>query len=399
MTTTEKRGFRLPWGAENRKSDPSDTATDGPDATPRKAASDLAPAIATDPAATGDVRSAFRRGPADDLGRGPFDLGPTADGDDAPLGSDALVDVVDPAPKRPETKPEWGVSEAAIKAEAAAAAAAAAAPPVLAEPAPAASAPAWPDMDRRGSAAHLAADTPLPPRPAVVVEGTPRKANPLMAGLVKAMRDAAKAAREEATAKLRADAATRIDEIKAEAIAASAALKKQAEEDVAAIREWSRTETARIKQEAETRIADRKARLVTQVQDQGAASERMTEEVRGGIAGFESEMDHFFEILLKEDDPARLATLAERLPEAPSFTRPSGSVVGPARRAGRSTAARRTEPGQRKARSRRRRPKPRPSPGSTTSPRPWPPTLRRSTSRPPMAAACPMRCRRRCPKR
>lgn len=355
MTTTEKRGFRLPWGAENRKpdQDPSDTSSHAADGTPRKAATDLAAAIATDASDTGDVRSAFRRG-SDDLGRGPFDLGPITERDPASDPDDALVEVVEPGTKKPESKGEvaWGVTEAASVATAATPAPAPAAPVAAADPV-AAGAPAWPDMDRRGSAAHVAADVPLPPRPPVVVDGAPRKANPLMAGLVKAMRDAAKAARDETTARMRTDAAARIDEIKAESVATAAALKKQADEDIAAIKEWSKSEAARIKQETETRIADRRTRLGQEVQDQTAAATRMTDDVKGGIAGFEAEMDRFFEQLLKEDDPARLATLAERLPEAPSFARPSGSVAVPVRRQGSRSGAprRRTEPGERRPRA------------------------------------------------
>ena len=298
MTTTEKRGFRLPWGSENRKpadepeAVPAGAAGAAPE--PRRAdpvapATDLAPAIAP-VAKPSTVRSgsSLRRTPVDDLGRGPFDLQP------------------EPAPEAPAAS-----ADAAPAAE------------------PADGLVAWPDIDRAGSATHLASDAPPPPvKPALVVDGAPpasaRKTNPLMAGLVKAMRDAARSARDEATAKMRSDAAARLTEIKSQAATAALTLKKQADEDVAEIRGWSKAEAARIRQETDERIAKRRAEHLRQVEDHGAETQRLQADVNGAITAFDADMARFFDVLLKEDDPARLATLAERLPEAPSFARPMG---------------------------------------------------------------------------
>ena len=47
--------------------------------------------------------------------------------------------------------------------------------------------------------------------------------------------------------------------------------------------------------------------------------EREIERVQGRVAGFEDEMASFFERLLAEDDPTHFATMAENLPEPPSF--------------------------------------------------------------------------------
>jgi len=83
MTTTEKRGFRLPWGSENRKpDDESDSEMDDEMATSRRLesigpAADVAPAIAASSNGTGVRAGAGLRRQADDLGRGPFDLDPT----------------------------------------------------------------------------------------------------------------------------------------------------------------------------------------------------------------------------------------------------------------------------------------------------------------------------------
>src|SRR5438105_5697175 len=100
MTTSEKRGFRLPWGAESRKADDA-AGAGGAALTP---ATDLAPALAPAPGTpgTGMAASTLRRGQLDDLGLGPFGLAPAveteaADGDPA----DGLVEVVEPAPPTP----------------------------------------------------------------------------------------------------------------------------------------------------------------------------------------------------------------------------------------------------------------------------------------------------------
>jgi hypothetical protein len=334
MTTTEKRGFRLPWGGDGQRHG------DEPDPMPGDSASavltpatDLAPAIAPSGLRSGAM---LRRAQAEELGRGPFDLAPADESDDS-SASESLVDVVEPA-SRPKRQPVAETTEVLMDepdAEGHGTGAAHAAP---ASPA---AATAWPEIDRRDSPTHLASDAPL--RPAVVVDGAPRKVNPLMAGLVKAMRDAARAAREETTARMRADAAARAEEIRLEAVAAGMALKKHADEDVAAIREWSRTEAARIKQETETQIAERKARLVSEAQAHATATEHLNGELKQAISAFETEMERFFDALLREEDPARLATLAERLPEAPTFAR-LGDAPAPARapRAPRSAAPRKT---------------------------------------------------------
>jgi len=297
MTTTEKRGFRLPWGNENKPDDDpeSDDAVTTRRVEAMAPATDLAPAIATASNGTGRAGSSLRRN-LDDLGRGPFDLEPT------------------PEPEAPAAATEAPTAE------------------------PADGLVAWPDIDRAGSATHLASDAPPPPvRPAITVDGTvpasPRKVNPLMAGLVKAMRDAARAARDEATAKMRSDAAARLAEIRTQAATAGLSLKKQADEDVAEIREWSKAEMTRIRTETDKRIAKRRADLLSEVEEHAAETQRLQTEVNGAIATFDAEMDRFFDILLKEDDPARLATLAERLPEAPSFARPMGDAAAPKPRA------------------------------------------------------------------
>src|SRR6185503_1546046 len=54
--------------------------------------------------------------------------------------------------------------------------------------------------------------------------------------------------------------------------------------------------------------------------------EREIEAVQATVSGFEADMAAFFERLLAEEDPTQFATMAERLPEPPSF---EGLVLAP----------------------------------------------------------------------
>ena len=92
-----------------------------------------------------------------------------------------------------------------------------------------------------------------------------------------------------------------------------------ADDDVAAIRDWSKAEIARIREETEDRIAQRKAALEHEIEAHAAAVERRIERVQARVAAFEAEMADFFDRLTAEEDPTRLAAMAENLPEPPSF--------------------------------------------------------------------------------
>lgn len=165
--------------------------------------------------------------------------------------------------------------------------------------------------------------TPEPPAAAApraeVPTASPRRDNPLVAGLVRAMRDAARTARDETIAALHADAAARADAIRAESTIAVTELKKVAEADVVSIKEWSRAELARVREETETRITARRTQLVAETEAAGLAAEDLLGRLDAAIEAFEIAMAAFFDGLLAEDDPARLAALAERMPAAPDL--------------------------------------------------------------------------------
>ncbi len=146
-----------------------------------------------------------------------------------------------------------------------------------------------------------------------------RKPNKLMADLTRAMQAAAEQARTEALSRLGSDSKAFIETIHADSATEATELRRQADDDVAAIREWSKAEIARIREETEERISGRKGHLEREIEQHAAAIERRIERVQARVAAFETEMADFFERLTAEEDPTRLAGMAESLPEPPSF--------------------------------------------------------------------------------
>jgi hypothetical protein len=263
MSNNEKRGFRLPWGGER-----------GPD--------------------DGAVAATLER------------LDPSSDTDDeTPAGPFRLANTT---PEAAMIDSEASTTESAE------------APPAVDADAPT----GWPTTDNRMAAAAIAAE-----RPAIRVDGgaRPTRANPLVAGLVKAMREAAVASRAETTDRLQAEASARVEAIRGRATSEAAELKKRADDDVAEIREWSKAELARVRQVTDDRIEARKAELTGEIERHAAKVEHLVDQVQTTVAAFEADMDQFFEQLLAENDPAKLAGLAERAPEPPDLSDEAPSAM------------------------------------------------------------------------
>ncbi len=168
------------------------------------------------------------------------------------------------------------------------------------------------------------AASPLPvaeraahPPPASTGATRPTK---FMADLTRAMQAAAQSARDESLARLSAHARQRVEEIEQLATSGSAELRRRADEDLVETREWSKAEIARIKDEAERRLVDRKARLDDELAGHAESVRRRTEAVGETVSAYESRLAAFIEQLLAEEDPTRIATLAQTLPEPPVLT-------------------------------------------------------------------------------
>ncbi len=160
-------------------------------------------------------------------------------------------------------------------------------------------------------APESAAPAPKPP--------TAKKPSKFMADLTKAMQAAAEDARSRAISQLQADAKTHVESIHGRSATEAAELRRTADDDVAGVREWSKAEIARIREETETKITERKARLEMEIEQHAAVIEREIDAVQKTVAEFEEEMAAFFERLLGEEDPSRFATMAENVPDSPSF--------------------------------------------------------------------------------
>jgi len=202
----------------------------------------------------------------------------------------------------------------------------------------------WPSEDTAGSngAATATADatapvdpwaTPAPapePVPAPSAPTPPpsgRKPTKFMADLTKAMQAAAEDARSRALTQLQTDAKAHVESIHGRSSTEAAGLRRAADDDVAAVREWSNAEIARVREETEAKITERKGRLESEIEEHAAIIEREIDAVQKTVAAFEDDMAAFFERLLGEEDPSRFATMAENLPEPPSF---ESIVAGPA---------------------------------------------------------------------
>lgn len=283
MSGQQKRGFRLPWTAEQQRG------------------SDEASAAATMDQGTFDSAPAAV---GEDLGEGPFHRAgtqPVMTKGAAPAASNvpddsAEAEMIDTDSM--QDRIERGSADGA-----------------------------WPTMDRAAESAQAAEAAEATTEPDGVAPdagaetpATGRRENPLVAGLIKAMREAAIASRAETTTRLQAEAATRIEAIRAASTDEAAALRKRVDDDIAAIREWSKVEMARIKAETEHRIEERRADAINESQRHLDAVEELVGQVQSTVASFEAETEQFFQRLLAETDPARLATIAEQAPEPPDLT-------------------------------------------------------------------------------
>jgi hypothetical protein len=172
------------------------------------------------------------------------------------------------------------------------------------------------------------ATAPLDDHEASVPEPQPaRKATKFMAELSKAMQAAAETARAELMTRFEAEAKGVVEQVQAGATDEAAALRRKADDDVAAIREWSKAEVARIREETEGRIAARKTGLETEMEQHAATVDARVERVTAVVAAFETQMEAFFERLNAEEDPTRIATMAETMPEPPSLADVAASIA------------------------------------------------------------------------
>ncbi len=302
MSSQQKRGFRLPWAGEREPGENAGASTLENGQEP-------------------PVRLDLLKGAVGDgLGEGPFHFA------EEPMPHPSM-DASPDAPDVPKTTGEAAMIDTESGTT------------ELAEAATPTDPDAWPTTDQEGvveataesgeaavepeaPAAKADPKTPATPAPTIKAEGDQRatRTNPLVAGLVKAMREAAIASRAETTSRLQAEATSRVEAIRTDATEDSAGLRKRVDEDIAGIRDWSKGEMARIRQQTEERIEGRRAEAISENDRHTAHVEHLVQEVQARVDSFEADMDGFFKRLLAENDPARLAALAEQAPDPPDLT-------------------------------------------------------------------------------
>ena len=140
------------------------------------------------------------------------------------------------------------------------------------------------------------------------------------------MQAAAETARIETSVRFEAEAKTVVEEIHAASAIAAASLRRQADDDVASVREWSKAEIARIREETEGRITMRKTALDDEMETHEGVVQVRIERVAATVSEYETQMTTFIERLLAEEDPTRIATMAETMPESPSLAEVAASV-------------------------------------------------------------------------
>jgi hypothetical protein len=281
MATTESRtGFRLPWSSEERSDKVPVGRTD--EATTTDAATDaVTEATSTAPDATDKTTSASAEANASDA---PADgLAETMSTGEAPTSTD------NDQPTASESSPK----EASVESTATAA------------PAP----------SRSSGAASVA-----------------KKPTKFVLDLTRAMQAAAEESRAQTMGQFQADAKNYIENIHSRQAGEATDLRKRSDEDIAGIQDWSKAEIARIREETQGKIAERKLGLERELEEHAGQIEYEIDRVQSRVAGFELEMERFFEQLVTEEDPTQIAVMAQSLPEPPSFDasvpwRPSAAVA------------------------------------------------------------------------
>jgi hypothetical protein len=267
MATTESRtGFRLPWSSEERSDKAPVDGTAEATAT-GEAADAVTEATSAAPEATEEATLATAEAAAADA--------PT-DGQAEAMSTD---DSTESTETDPSTASESSPKEASVESTATA---------------------------------------PAPSRPTSVAS-VARKPTKFVLDLSRAMQAAAEESRAQTLGQFQADAKTFIEDIHSRSAGEAMDLRKRSDEDIAAIQDWSKAEIARIREQTQGKISERKLGLERELEEHAGQIDYEIDRVQSRVAGFELEMERFFEQLVAEEDPTQIAVMAQTLPDPPSF--------------------------------------------------------------------------------
>ncbi len=159
---------------------------------------------------------------------------------------------------------------------------------------------------------------PAPSRPTSPAP-VAKKPTKFVLDLTRAMQAAAEESRAQTLSQFQADAKAFIEGIHSRSSVEATDLRKRSDDDISGIQEWSKAEIARIREETQGKIAERKQNLERELEDHAGQIEYEIDRVQSRVAGFELEMERFFEQLVAEQDPTQIAVMAQSLPEPPPF--------------------------------------------------------------------------------
>ncbi|HEY7936937.1 MAG TPA: hypothetical protein VID26_07380 [Candidatus Limnocylindrales bacterium] len=177
------------------------------------------------------------------------------------------------------------------------------------------------DSSAKEASVESTATAPAAPAPSRSTSdpSVARKPTKFVLDLTRAMQAAAEESRAQTMSQFQADAKTFIEGIHSRSAVEATDLRKRSDDDIAGIQEWSKAEIARIREETQGKIAERKLGLERELEEHAGQIEYEIDRVQSRVAGFELEMERFFEQLVTEADPTQIAVMAQTLPEPPSF--------------------------------------------------------------------------------
>jgi hypothetical protein len=146
-----------------------------------------------------------------------------------------------------------------------------------------------------------------------------KKPTKFVLDLIRAMQAAAEESRAQTLGQFQADAKTFIENIHSRSAIEAAELRKRSDDDISGIQDWSKVEIARVREETQGKIGERKLGLERELEEHAGQIEYEIDRVQSRVAGFELEMERFFEQLVAEKDPTQIAVMAQTLPDPPSF--------------------------------------------------------------------------------
>ena len=177
------------------------------------------------------------------------------------------------------------------------------------------------DSSAKEASVESTATAPAAPAPSRSTSdlSVAKKPTKFVLDLTRAMQAAAEESRAQTMGQFQADAKTFIEGIHSRSAVEATDLRKRSDDDIAGIQDWSKAEIARIREETQGKIAERKLGLERELEEHAGQIEYEIDRVQSRVAGFELEMERFFEQLVTEADPTQIAVMAQTLPEPPSF--------------------------------------------------------------------------------